>query len=221
MIPVPLYREISLAIEGMEGWCDIEKAADLACWVYRSKPAIAVELGVFGGKSLIPIACALRYIAKTLFNKSGVVYGVDPWKVAAAIEGENGKDNDDWWLNKVNLHEIHRLCMEAIWKNSLDDYVGVFRTTGELAASMFRDGSVGFLHQDSNHSELVSCRQVKLWAPKLTPKAHWVLDDIDWPSQGAAIKLIEESGFQRIGGTAKYSVFRRGKPDQANELLTS
>lgn len=209
MIPVPLYREIQLAIEGMEGWCSIEKATDLACWIYRAKPAVAVELGVFGGKSLVPIALALRHISANLFAKSGVVYGVDPWRVDAAVEGENGKENDDWWRNKVNLHEIHRLCMESLWKNGLDDHAVILRTTGELAAPMFRDGSVGFLHQDSNHSELVSCRQVRLWAPKLTPKAHWVLDDADWPSQAAAIQLIEKLGFNRIGGTDKYFVFRR------------
>ncbi len=213
MIPLPLYREIQLAIEGMEGWCSLDKAIDLADWVINPtfKPAIAVELGVFGGKSLIPIALGLRYTASKLFGKAGIVYGIDPWKTVAAIEGENGKDNDDWWLNKVNLHDIHRLCMEAIWKNGLDDYVGVLRMSAEQAAPLFRDGSVGFLHQDSNHSELVSCRQVKLWAPKLTPDALWILDDADWDSQAAAIRLIEDLGFEHFGGTDKYFVFRRGK----------
>lgn len=217
MIPLPLYREIQLAIEGMEGWCSLDKAVDLADWVFRAKPAIAVELGVFGGKSLVPIALALRHIGDRLYGKDGVVYGVDPWHVGPALEGDNGKENDDWWRNKVNLHDIHRLCMESLWKQNLDTHAVILRTTGEMAAPMFRDGSVGFLHQDSNHSELVSCRQVKLWAPKLTQKAHWILDDADWPSQAAAIRLIEELGFERIGGTDKYFVFRR----PTNGLLTS
>ena len=209
MIPLPLYREIQLAIEGMEGWCTLDKAADLADWVYRAKPDIAVKLGVFGGKSLIPVALALRHIGTTLFSKNGVVYGIDPWQVAAAIEGDNRKEDSDWWQNKVDLHHIHQLCAEKIWSEHLDAHVVLLRCTAEMALPLFLDGSVGFLHQDSNHSELVSCRQVKLWAPKLTPKAHWILDDADWPSQAAAIRLIEGLGFARIGGTDKYFVFRR------------
>jgi hypothetical protein len=79
---------------------------------------------------------------------------------------------------------------------------------------------VDLLHQDSNHSELVSCRQAKAWAPKIAHNGWWVLDDADWTTQRAVVELIPTLGFIRRTGTDKYIVFQRRKAPSSS-LLTS
>jgi hypothetical protein len=58
----------------------------MAALIRREKPSVVVEIGVFGGRSLVPQALALRE------NKQGVVYGIDPYTAAAATEGEFTSD---------------------------------------------------------------------------------------------------------------------------------
>ncbi|MBI2809024.1 MAG: hypothetical protein HYX68_28910 [Planctomycetes bacterium] len=55
-----LFEEIEVAIWPLEGWCTPEKAQMLAALIIDALPALCVEIGVHGGKSLIPQAMALR-----------------------------------------------------------------------------------------------------------------------------------------------------------------
>lgn len=198
-----LSKKISEAVNGCEGWCSEEKALVLAKIILSETPAIVVEIGVFGGRSLIPIALALQA------NGAGVVYGIDPWKLEAALEGDNGKENDEWWTKNMNLHDIHRGCMEAIWKHKVDANCVVIRAKSDDSVSLFADGSIDLLHQDSNHSELVSCREVEKWHRKISAKSLWILDDTDWKSQGKAIQMIQDYGFQVYQDMGNYMIFKR------------
>ena len=48
------------AMKELEGWCTDNKASILIDLILESKPTIIVEIGVFGGKSLVPMAFALK-----------------------------------------------------------------------------------------------------------------------------------------------------------------
>lgn len=187
----------------MDGWCTVEKAEILCNLVLEHKPRLAVELGVFAGRSLFPIAMALEN------NGGGVVYGIDPWTKAAATEGENGKENDDWWNNNVDLERIFANFVSEYALLGFSNHCRWMRDTAEDAALAFPDASVDFLHQDSNHSELVSCRQVDVWFPKLAPNSIWVLDDTDWPTQQKAIVKIKTLGFSVLEDARTFQVYSR------------
>lgn len=179
-----------------------EKGLAMAEAVLEHRPKLAVELGVFGGRSMIAMALALREIG------AGKVYGIDPWKKEAAIEGQNDPANDEWW-QKLDLHSIHNGCMEAIWRYGLDGQCAVIQAKSYDVVDLFPDGSIDMLHQDSNHSELVSCREVETWHRKLGSKAIWILDDADWPTQQKTIQLIESKGFKVLKNTGRYIIFQR------------
>lgn len=181
----------------MEGWCWPEKALAMAELILEVKPAVCVEIGVFGGRSLVPQGIALANIGR------GRVYGIDPWKNEAALEGDVGAENADWW-KKLNLHEIHQKCMEALWRYSLDEFVCVLRSTSQASASLFP--AIDILHLDGNHSELSSCRDVALYGPRIVPGGHLWMDDTDWATTQPAIRLIEQdfSLVKKIGATALY-----------------
>lgn len=198
-----LREFISNRLPQMDGWCTAQKASTLCGLVFEHKPKLAVELGVFAGRSLFPIAMALEQI-----GEGGVVYGIDPWTKAAATEGENGKENDEWWNNNVDLERIFANFVCEYAALGLSVHCKWIRDTAEEAALTFENGSVDFLHQDSNHSELVSCRQVDVWFPKLSQKAIWILDDTDWPTQKKAIEKIKELGFKVVEDAQKYQVYQ-------------
>ena len=66
----------------IEGWTTQEKAEVLAGLVIDKKPQQLVEVGVFGGRSVFAQAFALRE------NGMGVIWGIDPWSLDAALEGD-------------------------------------------------------------------------------------------------------------------------------------
>ena len=189
--------DLYVEVKKLEGWVSPERGVELFDLIVQEKPVICVEIGVFGGRSLISQAMGLRT------NGAGKVYGIDPWKTEAALEGENDA-NKEWWSKNVNLHDIHRGTMEAIWRLGLDPWAIVIRAKSEDAKFLFRDG-IDFCFLDGNHSEVSSCRDVLNYLPLLKSGGILVFDDADWASTRAALKavdlhceLVKDAGGYRI-----------------------
>ena len=70
---IQLKRQSFAYMSQLEGWCSEDKAGILIDLIVKYKPQVIVEVGVWGGKSLVPMANALRA------NGSGKIYGIDPW----------------------------------------------------------------------------------------------------------------------------------------------
>lgn len=187
----------------MEGWCTPQKARDLANVVADREPGLAVEIGVFGGRSLFAIALAMSEAGV------GTVWGIDPWSVSAAIEGDVGKDNHEWWSQKVNLEEIYRGFLGDVLELGVSNNCRFVRERSEIAVRLFENKSISLFHQDSNHSELVSCRDIELWHPKLTDNAAWIMDDTDWSSQTKAMTMLRERGFKPFIDGGTYQILKR------------
>ena len=96
-----LLQDIERMIPALPGWCTVEKAHSLAKLIVERKPQLAVEIGIFGGRSLFAQAMALRS------NGSGIIYGIDPFEKEAALEGEKDPGNINWWTNSVDLEKIY------------------------------------------------------------------------------------------------------------------
>jgi predicted O-methyltransferase YrrM len=154
----------------------------LAQFILSNKPDILVEIGVFGGKSLIPMGIALKHLGK------GIAYGIDPWKKEPTLEGEQNVDNRDWW-SSVDLHDIHKGAVEGIWNNGLDNHVALIRSTSEACHGLF--SNIDLLHIDGNHSELVSVRDVRLYLPRVAVGGSIWFDDCEWPSTKQAQAILE------------------------------
>ncbi len=193
-----LKQLITDSVPKMEGWCSEEKAIAMAELVLESFPKVVVEIGVFGGRSLVPQAMALREMG------TGVVYGIDPWQVEAATEGDNGEENNKWWKENMKLNDIHQLCMTEIWKHKLDPHCIVIRACSQHCVGLFR--KIDILHIDGNHSELTSCRDVQLYGPKVRKGGFIWFDDTDWSTTKAAVKLMEEMAdkIREVGACSLY-----------------
>ena len=120
------------------------------------------------------------------FKKIGsgrFITGIDPWELEAALEGNIGIENEEWWKNNVNLEDIYRGFIESVMALKLTFSCRWIRARSEHVACIWPDASIDWLHLDSNHSEIVSCRDVALWGPKMAQRATWIMDDTDWPSR--------------------------------------
>lgn len=193
-----LKKLITDTVTKMEGWCSEEKALSMAELILETFPKTVVEIGVFGGRSLVPQAIALHEMG------AGVVYGIDPWQLDAAIEGENGSANDDWWKKNVQLNEIHQLCMAEIWKHKLDERCVVIRSCSQFCANLFTE--IDILHIDGNHSELTSCRDAQLYGPKVRKGGYIWFDDTDWDTTKKAVQFLEEIAdkIREVGSCSLY-----------------
>lgn len=189
----------------IEGWTDQEKAEILASHVIDFKPQLLVEVGVFGGRSLFAQAMALRE------NGMGTVWGIDPWTLDAALEGENSEADRKWWSENVSLEDIYVGFMKAVLEFNLTKYCRWVRERGEVAHRMFNSKTIDFVLIDGNHSELCSCRDVGLWDNKIKPGGFMAMDDCDWPTVAKALKQVEKMGYKPMVQTKSFTIFQKPK----------
>lgn len=187
------------ATQLLPGWCPLEKAEYLAGLVHQTKSACIVEIGVFGGRSLVPMALAAR-------EHGGVVWGIDPWTATAAVEGTNSAANDEWW-SALDYEAIHRGFLAALGLFGVAGNTRILRMTDTEALPRFTTGQIDLLHVDGNHSPEVSMRYIRQWGPKLAPRAHLVMDDIDWPTQRDTVAELRR-GYDTIREEKTWAVYR-------------
>jgi predicted O-methyltransferase YrrM len=183
----------------MPGWCTVEKGKRVAALAYGA--TLCVELGVFGGRSLLAMALALED------QKYGRADGIDPFTVQAALEGVNDPANDEWW-SQLPYEEIAQRAEATFTHLSALGFVRLVRKRSADAVDDYVDRSVDLLHQDSNHSERVSCEEVELWAPKMRPGGTWIFDDTNWPTTQAAQQMLIDRLFTEQEGHYTWKVFR-------------
>lgn len=171
------------------GWCTPEKAEAMADLILQEAPLLCVEIGVFGGRSLVAQALALRELeGKT--GHHGLVWGIDPWTTDAALEGENGNENDEWWA-KQNLAQIRNGLLGAIDDNDLWPWTRIAISKSADLDQSFWD--IDILHIDGNHSEECSTTDVKIWLPAVKEGGYIWFDDTNWKSTSKAVRMLDKA----------------------------
>jgi hypothetical protein len=137
----------------------------------------------------------------------GHVVGIDPWTASASLEGDNDPPNEAWWRT-LDYEAIYRGFLAAAERHGLSQQCWVMRERSDVAVKVFADSSVAVLHQDSNHSEEVSTREVELWAPKLAGGGYWVADDTHWRTTKRAQEALLARGFVLVEDHVSWRIFR-------------
>lgn len=189
-------------IEPMHGWCTPEKAQVLFDLILKSNSQFTVELGVFGGRSLIPMGLAHKE------KQSGVVIGIDAWCASASLEGVNDKANDDWWKD-IDYKAIKQSCIDAIDANDLWEFCETLHMRSKTFGALIGKEVIDILHQDSNHSEATTCMEVELFAPLIRAGGYWISDDTDWKTTQKAQALLIAKGFDVYSEFNTYKIFRK------------
>ena len=171
-------EQVRVVLPTIPGWCSQPKAERLVRTILEHRLQTCVEIGVFGGSSLIPQAIALRELG------SGTIVGIDPWESGAALENMMDPANAEWW-SKVDLEEIYRGCLRLISTAGLERYCQLIRAKAEDVHDRFGSASVDLLHIDGNHSELTSTADAVRYLPKVRPGGFIFFDDVSWRENDA------------------------------------
>ena len=169
-------------MDQLEGWCTRNKASILIDLVFTLHPKTIVEIGVWGGKSLIPMANALSV------TKSGIIYGIDPWDNLASIQGMEGA-NYDWWYS-VDHTMIFKGLLDKISKFQLSGQIQLIKDTSENVSPI---SNIDILHIDGNHSENASMLDVNKWVPLVRKGGVIIFDDVDWITNEKAVRWLDEN----------------------------
>ena len=181
----------------IHGWCTKKKALKMIDYIKPND--ICVELGVFGGKSLLPIS----------FITNNSVFGIDAWEKNASLEGSNAKENDEWW-GKIDYNEMYNYTLNLFNKYECK-HVKLLRMKSSDAIINFENDSIDFLHQDSNHSEEISCNEVELYHKKVKINGIWVFDDTNWETTKKAQDLLLTYGYEELYDSGEFKIYSRNK----------
>lgn len=198
-----LLEKIDEVMLTLPGWCEPEKAHALAAAVVTLRPKTCIEIGVFGGKSLIPIALALQHVG------GGHVIGIDPWTNEAAVEGYDGA-NADWWKS-VDLEAIYQKFQVDVQRLGLGERVVAIRAKSDDVVPAVR---VDLLHVDGQHTEQ-AVRDVRRFGKGVRIGGLCFMDDIQWVnSSGGAgvargVAALLELGFVELYQIGTGAVYQR------------
>lgn len=158
----------------VNAWCSRPKASILIDLIQRHTPEVIVEIGVWSGGSLIPMAHALRA------NGKGKIYGIDPWSNYESIQGLMSEANLAYW-KWVDHEAVMQTLIANIADFGLQDQIELIRSSSLDAPPI---PNIDILHIDGNHSEHTSYIDVTKWVP-LVKKGGWIIvDDISWYENG-------------------------------------
>lgn len=185
---LPLDDKVSRCLETIDGWCSPNKAAWLARLIASRQVANVLEVGIFGGKSLIPMALAVQSVGK------GTVIGVEPWSADVAISEPTNETNDAWWAN-VNFALIKERFFANCARYGVLATVKVMEMDSESAFRFLKPRGRQFdlVHIDGAHSPERALRDAKSWAGLVKKGGLIVFDDIGWPSVAPAREFLTQN----------------------------
>jgi len=157
-----------------QSWCSQEKINLLMDLVIEKKPQVCVEIGVFTGSSLLPIAVALKQ------NGSGKIFAIDPWSNAEAVKNLSPSDpNRDWW-GKIDMNAALQTFKNMIRTWKVASFCTILHKTSAQAASSIH--SIDLLHLDGNFSHDNSLEDATIYLPKVKLGGYILLSNVLWSS---------------------------------------
>ncbi len=177
-----MAEDIRRALGDLIGWCSEAKALWLAGLVAQNACRDILEIGVFGGRSLVPMALAARQLG------GARVVGVEPWSNAVATAAPTDPANDAWW-QAADMATAKTSCLAALVLHDLVGTVTILELTGaEAAATLAARPDTGFdlIHIDGSHAAGQALDDMTRCWTLLRPGGIMVLDDIGWPGVAPA-----------------------------------
>ncbi len=154
------------------------------------RPNVTVEIGVWGGRSFLPLALAHKEIGK------GIVIGIDPWSPSESVLGQRDVDAK-WWM--AADHELVRNdFLQKVQEYGVGDMIKIHRLTSDQF-DITSVPTIDILHIDGNHSEQAFKDALK-FAPNVRVGGLCFCDDLNWSGGGVlrAHAYLLESGFSEL-----------------------
>jgi hypothetical protein len=136
------------------GWCSEQKLLHFVDLVLKTEPEVCVEIGVYKGASMVPVALALKALGK------GVVFGIDPWDTDECLKHFDPKteavDYANW--EQIDMRMSFRFFHDVIQTYKLESYCIPLIGTSEQCAPWLPP--IDILYIDGAHDEATSAKDV-------------------------------------------------------------
>ncbi len=146
------------------------------------KHGIFVEIGVFGGSTLLDIydLCSSNNI---------MIYGIDPWDKIKIFNGKSFEETNENIRNQeINRYKSIRENLENIIStHNLN--IKLFNDNSWEVYNNFEDNSISCIHIDGDHSYEGVKKDLQLYWPKIKKGGLVINDDYHW---GGCKKAINE-----------------------------
>jgi Methyltransferase domain len=182
-----------------DGWCSVEKANALASTIVAIRPNLIVEIGIWSGKSLIPMALTLKKLGK------GKLIGIDPWDNKASAEDLPSGEDKDWWA-KVDHNRVFNVFNKWVADTKIEPFIEIHRCRSD-EFKVDKIGLIDLLHIDGSHGEQASTYDVKNFASKVRRGGFLFMDDIGWAAK--ATEMIPQVGFRELYQMDTGKMFQR------------
>jgi predicted O-methyltransferase YrrM len=179
-----LKEYVDKVLPALEGWCSYEKACSFIDLVLEVKPEIYVEIGVFGGKSLFPVAAALKHL------NHGIIIGIDPWDKFESVKNFDPVEDEvhfKWW-SSINMNFIYYSYLNMLRRQDVSKFVVTLKMTSEKAVKEIE--TIDILYMDGNHGKGAAKQDVELYLPKVRTGGYiWFNDALSKHRQDAVLEL--------------------------------
>ncbi len=175
-----MKRQVLLALE--KSWCSQEKGTLLMELIVLEEPQTCVEIGVFEGASLLPIASSINFL------KRGLLFAIDAWSNAEAIKFMEANDPNRAWWSTVNFEVAYNNLQAMLKRWDFNSFCRVIRKPSNQAISEVNE--IDFLHLDGSFTKEGSLNEVELYLPKVKKGGYILLSNALLSSQGKFSKII-------------------------------
>lgn len=197
-----LFQTIAAIQPKLAGWCSPEKALTLAALVVGLRPAVTIEIGIYGGSSFIPLALAHKAVNR------GVAIGIEPWDNSIAIQAQTENESREWWANQP-MTVLRDKFLAELKALELEPFTQVQEVRSDHAPV---PNAIGLLHVDGGHDD-TAVRDVSRFAPRIELGGYCVLDDLNWFKGGVmrAEQRLLQMGFKKLYPLGTGAVYQRIK----------
>ncbi|HEX2579484.1 MAG TPA: class I SAM-dependent methyltransferase [Rhabdochlamydiaceae bacterium] len=175
-----LKEKISLTLKN--SWCSETKINLMMDVIYQIKPQVCVEIGVFTGSSLLPVAATLKYL------RLGKVYGIDAWSNEEAVKYMPPQDANYTWWSKVDMLAAKKASFNLIRLWKMNPYCTLIHAPSEMGVN-YVPNKIDFLHLDGNFGEAGTLLDVQLFLPKVRSGGYILLSNLYQQLDGQFTKM--------------------------------
>lgn len=218
-----LFAKIEVDLPNGGQWCTPYKAGTLASLIIGLRPTTIVEIGVWMGGSLVPMALAMKALASAGIEspRPRKVIGIDAWDPKASVQGQRNA-NEQWW-GSVDHDMAFRTTRERLEAHRIDYAVyevprlpnpGLVELwhcpSSDVPRNVVIDLDIDLLHIDGNHAEQ-AIADVEIYARRVQVGGICVMDDIHWEGGHVenACTRLQRQGFTHLYDLDTGAVYQR------------
>lgn len=204
--------ETLVKMSKIQGWCSEEKALLIMDLVKEVRPLCCVEIGVFSGMSLLPIASSLKY------NQEGALFAIDSWECEEARKGIDINDPYYSWWGAVNFEFFYDYTLELLEREELGGFCQVIKSSSLDALQTFGDKTIDFIHFDGNNSENGAFFDVVAYFPKIKDGGYILLTGSNlFIMKKALVFLLERADIlSSFSGNENYLLLKKSLKREKN-----